>query len=151
MQIKALARIQETAADANAKDAAAFIELTFKKAGIIDAKARPLGKEVVELKFKAVADTAYITFILNKGKVEVDTFDFRLLDALPEAKYTVLDKMRDTKGLNSTVLSKALIKAAEHLNEVARGHQELAAILQRVDRALTALAHAASRNAEGRM
>lgn len=150
MQIKAIARIQETA-DANVKDAASFIELTFKKAGIIDAKAKPMGQEMVELRFRAVADTAYITFILNKGKVEVDTFDFRLLDALPEAKYTVLDKMRDTKGLNSTVLSKALIKAAEHLNEVARGHQELAAILQRVDRALTALAHAASRNAEGRM
>lgn len=150
MQIKAIARIQETA-DANSKDAAAFIELTFKKAGIIDAKARSLGKELVELKFKAVADTAYITFILNNGKVEVDTFDFRLLDALPEAKYTVLDKMRDTKGLNSTFLSKALTKAADHLNEVAKGHQELAVILQRVDRALTALAHAASRNAEGRM
>lgn len=150
MVIKAIERIRETA-DTDAKGAAAFVELTFKKAGILDAKAKVSDKNTVSVRFKAVATTAIVVLTLENGKVTVDTFDFNLEYALPESNFMILDRMRDSRGLNSTALSKALVKAADHMNELAQGHQELSSLLQRVDRALTALAHAAARNAEGLM
>lgn len=150
MTIRAIARIAEHA-DATVKEAAGYVAAAFKKAGIDGAKVKPVDKERIEVTFKVNSEPASITLTLANGRVLVDTMDLQIEDLTPIGNYRVADNIRREAKLNSAGLSKALQAGVKYMKEMALAHEEVASVLNKIDRALNILAAAAERNAQGRV